>query len=572
MTIEPPHAQIGLTSEIVSFERTLNGGWIYQAPFLQRPFEWGEVQVGDMVGDLIAAYMGNYRYYFLGHIVVVRAGGGRADLVDGQQRLTTFTILLAYLRDQLASTNPKLAAQIQACITRAGENVINPRQSDAGFFASFIQAPGQLSRLSENVAIETGIEPSTDAQVLMLQAVRIVQSMMTRFGHEALAEFAHFVLERAVVDLIVADDRSGAAILFRGMNMRGKPLSTADLIKSEMIESAELSPEATERATAIWEAQEDSLGRELFAHLLEISPVLISGETANRPGDLIEWRAQMAKCVKSEDFLIEHLPLYGGAMREIIDGEVRNRVGGQEAAEGFADVNRLMRGMMFLEERHWLAPAIVALTSRPFQPSFLRRYFRGLDRLQFACFLNAVRHEDRPNRFAKIIRAGVDEGQLFGKDNVFVLKAHEKRDVLQRLQEPFKRDGWRRRAIAFRANAALPGGAAFLQHDDVTVEHVLPQSFNEEWRKAGWSAEAQRRCAHLLGNFIILSKAQNADANGKGFSHKHAVYFGATGAPIHAITTPLRSLEAWTEEVVQERTKALIAALIEDWGLDSDTL
>jgi hypothetical protein len=572
MMIDSPIAQIGLASEIASFEKMLNGDWVYKAPFLQRPFEWGEVQVGDMVGDLIAAFEGNYRYYFLGHIVVVRAGSGRADLVDGQQRLTTFTILLAYLRDQLASTHPALAERIQACVTGAKGNVITPRQSDAAFFSSCVQTPGQLMRLREDASADVGIEPATDAQALMLQAVRIVQSKMTRFANDPLALFAQFILERAVVDFIVAEDRSGAAILFRGMNMRGKPLSSADLIKSEMIESANLNPHETERAAIVWEEQEDCLGREMFAHLLEISPVLISGETAKRPGDLLEWRAQMSKCVKTGDFLIEHLPLFGGAMREIMNGEVRNRVGGQEAEEGFADVNRLLRGMMFLEERHWLAPAIVALTSSPFKPAFLRRYFRGLDRLQFACFLNAVRHEERPDRFAKVIRAGVDESQLFGKGNVFTLKPHEKRDVLQRLKEPFKRDGWRRRAIAFRANAALAGGAAFLPQDDVTLEHVLPQTFNEEWRKAGWTAEAHRRCTHLLGNFIVITKAQNADANGKSFLQKHEIYFGAPGTPIHAITKPLRELQSWSAEVVHARTNALIAALVEDWGLDSETL
>ena len=78
----------------------------YQIPDYQRPYSWKTEQVEQLWDDLYAAFQSNDESYFLGPLVLAKPRGpaattdDRLEVVDGQQRLTTLTILLAVARDR----------------------------------------------------------------------------------------------------------------------------------------------------------------------------------------------------------------------------------------------------------------------------------------------------------------------------------------------------------------------------------------------------------------------------------------------------------------------------------------
>ena len=80
--------------------------YILNIPPYQRPYSWEQEQVEDLIGDLLYAvgdtvtYNNNMSPYFLGSVVLIRSSEDepKYDVVDGQQRLTTLTILLSILR------------------------------------------------------------------------------------------------------------------------------------------------------------------------------------------------------------------------------------------------------------------------------------------------------------------------------------------------------------------------------------------------------------------------------------------------------------------------------------------
>jgi hypothetical protein len=567
MSQRSARGEIGLHSEIRSFGDLLAGVHFFVIPYLQRPYEWGTAEVGDMVGDLLAACEGGYRNYFLGHIVGVRDDAGRIEIVDGQQRFTTTTILLAYIRDRVSSRNPELSRALQACIADGVQPRMTPRPSDAGFFLEWVQTAGRMDALTKSWKDEPApFQTTTDAQALIVQAACGVKDKLDRLGHEAIDKFAWFVLDRAVVDFIIADNRTLASVLYRGMNMRGKQLSPADLIKLEAIETTGLSPQVREEAARTWERVEDSLGRERFSFLLEIMPLLVSREPTKRPGDLVEWRNNtFADDMDPETLLTQLLPVYGDVYEEILQGDIRATPRDRAEQQALDTVNRLVRGMLFLEDQHWVAPAIGAIHAHRERPHFLAWYFRGLDRLAFAAFLDAVRHEDRPARFASVVRAGANETLL---SHAFELKKDEASSMLRRLGEAFKRGGWRRRAIAVRINSAFPGGYAPLPSEDVTLEHMLPSSHCPTWEKAGFSQKATAACANLIGNYVLVTYAQNNAAGQKAWAAKKDIYFDwMGGAPVHPITEDVRRQTEWTERHLRARTERLTAMLAADWDL-----
>lgn len=77
----------------------------YEIPSFQRPYAWTEEEAGDLFDDLYDFYVNEAEdeQYFLGSIVLVKEDDKpHSEVIDGQQRLTTLTILLAAITSRLS--------------------------------------------------------------------------------------------------------------------------------------------------------------------------------------------------------------------------------------------------------------------------------------------------------------------------------------------------------------------------------------------------------------------------------------------------------------------------------------
>ncbi|HIE32030.1 MAG TPA: DUF262 domain-containing protein [Methanosarcinales archaeon] len=95
-------------------------------PDFQRPYSWGRDQVDELLDDLthFAFQEGDVEDlnpYFLGSIVLIKGDDPIAKVVDGQQRLTTLTILFAVLRELL----PGLKESITKIICEPGSDILD---------------------------------------------------------------------------------------------------------------------------------------------------------------------------------------------------------------------------------------------------------------------------------------------------------------------------------------------------------------------------------------------------------------------------------------------------------------
>ena len=96
--------------------RTLLSSGYYKIPRFQRPYSWDRENIQDFWDDVVRDGGGDY---FIGPMVVYKDGQQRYGVVDGQQRLTTITILLACIRDVLREQGfQDQAAGLQGVIER----------------------------------------------------------------------------------------------------------------------------------------------------------------------------------------------------------------------------------------------------------------------------------------------------------------------------------------------------------------------------------------------------------------------------------------------------------------------
>ena len=123
-----------LTTTQKSIEQLLTGDRQYQIPDFQRPYVWEEPQAIALVNDLLGAWRTDDGDYFLGSIVLVEHDEcDNADIIDGQQRLTSLCILVSLLRhlagEDACCVSPSRASRVwtnglaSPCATAIGSSL-----------------------------------------------------------------------------------------------------------------------------------------------------------------------------------------------------------------------------------------------------------------------------------------------------------------------------------------------------------------------------------------------------------------------------------------------------------------
>ncbi|MGQ0532016.1 MAG: DUF262 domain-containing protein [Caulobacteraceae bacterium] len=542
---------LGLTSTILNLAAVLTRKQL-KVPRYQRPYTWSEREVRELIEDLWRAYKRGATFYFIGQIVLVK-NHGKLEVSDGQQRLATLTMLLAYVRDRI----PGRAKPYQTLIMDDDTPRFLLREEDQNFYRGFVQERGHMLELARHAEI------GSDSKDLLCNAARTIESELSKITEDReLDAFMSYVARACTLNVVDADERGCAQTVFNTLNKRGSPLSGADIIKSDLLENSKLSNTDADAAAKKWEQIEDTLERENFARLLYMMPFLLTGEPLLSPGDLASFRTAVDRAGGVRTFLFEQLPRYAHALRAIYAGSI-------DVGPASEDVNRRVALMMQVEQVDWATCAIAFLAEHASEYERARKFFQALDRFTFACELSVVEPRDRAERYANIVKHVGDDKVLYqgeGKHRAFLLTEAEQSRFFNALNRSRRRDR-QRRLLLMRLEAAMPNGHLLKMNDDVTVEHVLPRG-NAAWWNERFPDQALRsELANLLGNLVLVTFDQNSDADTKPYPKKRAIYFDTRGAPIHALTKDIGPIEEWTLQAIEERHERLVRILSEDWGL-----
>ena len=242
-------------------------------PRYQRPYAWGTEQAEALLDDLLG-FLGETNEpinqlnpYFLGSIVLIKPeGDANAEVVDGQQRLTTLTILLAALRESLpADCNPE---QLTQFLYEKGNEFtgtqnryrLTLRERDAEFFQEFVLDEGGFERLAQLDA-----SPLSDSQLnIRNNALQFIERLQA-ISDERRFRLAQFIVTGCLLVVVSTPDFDAAYRIFSVLNDRGLELSPTDILKSEII--GQIPAHHQNDYNNKWEDQEENLGREAFREL-----------------------------------------------------------------------------------------------------------------------------------------------------------------------------------------------------------------------------------------------------------------------------------------------------------------
>jgi uncharacterized protein with ParB-like and HNH nuclease domain len=210
-------------------------------PRFQRPYSWEKDQVYEFWQDTVIESDADY---FIGSIVVYKRDGETFGIVDGQQRLTTVTIILCALRDYYKEEGfDKLANGIHVLVEKKDLNnddqFILQTESSYPYFHEHIQKFGEpdleVSLGSEEVNLKNSflqIRTFIKNEIQKIKSDKqIKKTDLSVEIQNKLSEIRDKILRLKVI-YIELDSEDDAYIIFETLNTRGKDLSVGDLVKN----------------------------------------------------------------------------------------------------------------------------------------------------------------------------------------------------------------------------------------------------------------------------------------------------------------------------------------------------
>ena len=230
--------ELGLKIKSMKFdsvEKFLNYG-IFTIPEYQRGYSWGKEQLDDLLYDLYDVEF--IKEHYAGTITLIKAGQEKIgitdltkyDIVDGQQRLTTFHLLLITIYHRISEINALEADDviIKSVINKGKSLLRLNNKNNQDFFFDL------LNELDINNIKK--FQPTTKTQKNLLYARIHFHTYLQRYTSiNKLIKIYNNLLSKFKVNVFELEEESEVGLIFETMNDRGLPLSDMDKVKNYLI-------------------------------------------------------------------------------------------------------------------------------------------------------------------------------------------------------------------------------------------------------------------------------------------------------------------------------------------------
>lgn len=545
----------------------------YHIPAYQRPYAWTTEETNTLFDDLYSFFTSESEdeNYFLGSIVLIKENTNRkADVIDGQQRLTTLTILFSVLADNL--TDPKKKASCMKRLQEEGDELagiaslprVFLREWDQDFFNKYIQ----------NVRLEDlfKIDPAT----LDTEAKRHIQenckALSDKFeetfqGDETeLLKFSSFLLNRCYLVVVSTPSQASAFRVFSVMNSRGLNLLPTDIIKSETI--GKLPTTLQQAYTDKWEELENQVGRDGFNEVFTHTRTIFTMEKAKK-NLLDEFRAFVVPETTPKSMIDDYLEPYTLAYMKLKNCAYTSTRNAEE-------INGLLYWLNKCNNYDWMPPAILFMTMHPDDSDYLLWFIRKLERLSSYLQVTAQDVNHRMARY-KFVLAELKERPSSSLNDPILnieLTEWEKEEFLRILDgEIYTMPAARRNYIIQRLDSFVSDGGATYNTKLFTIEHVLPQnpSSGSEWFDLWPDAKDRQYWLNRIANLVPLTRQRNSAAQNYDFKTKKEKYFTTkSGTSSYQLTTQVLNIDTWTPDVVKTRQKDMLDIFAKNWDLEKN--
>jgi hypothetical protein len=559
-------------------QKIFSDDFFFTIPRYQRPYSWTTEQSEELYQDLTRAVhdfngpVEGLAPYFLGSILLIKGNNSHSEIIDGQQRLTTLTMLLSAIRSLMKSD---FAEGLTGFLCEKGNIItgtpkryrLRLRDLDEEFFRTKIQDENGIEKL-KSLSEESLSESQKNIRDNTLGFLRELEKL----SQSQLETFTQFIVTRChlIIVTVSAPDLDSVYRIFSVLNSRGLNLSYSDILKSEIITAIPLSEQG--KYATKWEELQELLGTDEFETLFSDLRTIKSKKRLNR-GMIEEFHTYVYPAqnpdISAQEFIDDTLFRHAHALDNILKANYQHG-----PASGAKAINTMFKWLDLLDYNRWIPPALCYFVKHHHQhQSQVVRFLKDLERLVVSFMLCRVPPYKRIDRYCDLLIAIDQEKDLFAPDSPLQLTLNERKEMFRVLDGNIYRLHYICRYVLLRLDSYRTESGASYDYQTASVEHVLPQrpAPDSRWSQLFPTKEIQNRYVNRLGNLVLLSRGKNISAENYDFELKKEKYFfaGKLSTPF-VLTNELRDTKEyseWTPYVIEQRQKSLMSSLQQLWRL-----
>ncbi|MGL2855587.1 GmrSD restriction endonuclease domain-containing protein [Helicobacter pylori] len=542
------------------FEENQNNQFVI--PIYQRLYSWEKEQCEQLWDDIIKIG-GNDKMngHFIGSILYVLDGNTHSSpllIIDGQQRLTTITLLLIALRNHLSDEVKR--KEIESYL-------INNNKDGDKKFRLILSESDKDTLLS---LIDKNKRKPSEPSVKIMENFKLFEKWISE--NTGKLETIFKGLEKLMIVYIALDKgKDDPQLIFESMNSKGIELTQTDLIRNYIIMETETEEKQKDFYNGYWRAMEENFkqNEKLFDRFVRHYLTIKTGKIPNIKKVYESLKDyQQKEGIEIED-LLKDLQKYCGYFCQIAFKK-----------EADKDLNKALSFLVDLE-RDVVYPLLLELYSDysdgvlskqdfisiiALTESYLCRRAvcgipsSGLNKF-FASFTKKIQKDEYLESIEKHF-GSLTENRRFPDDDEFkeefMRKDFYKFELIEYLLY---------RMENFNRKEREPT-------DKYTTEHIMPQKLTEEWeRDLGQDHERiHTQYLHTIGNLTLTG--YNSEYSNKSFQEKQGMEGGFKDSPLR-LNQGLRNLESFGEKEIEKRANDLADWALKIWTypkLDAETL
>lgn len=557
-------------NEIISQARTQ-----FVVPIWQRMYSWESKEWIDLKEDLLNLYeklqKGESAEHFMGSIVVktIEEKVGeitRRVLIDGQQRLTTLLLVCALIRNRARDAgNSSLASEIEDSLlfnkyAKAVEDRPKLRPTEADM---------KLFELIMNGEPLEGLDEYSQLYPAYLFFDKLLEDIKDKINTEELLN----CVRKLKIVTIRLDEGDNPNRIFETLNYRGKELAQSDLIRNYFMMAIKDDAKTKQIYQDVWFPMQQNLGSStleiiknlevFFRHYI----VMNKKEVIKEDQVFAEVRAQLKYL--GEDNVISELKKirkYSQYYERLLYPE---REENPKISDGIKRLNILKIGVHYpfllklyhdLDEGRITTDEFFAVL-KVIESYVVRRFFyrlptNSLNRLFASCcelsddnIVDSLQNE--------LLEKKSWSAQYWPNDEEF----KEKFCTL-----PIYDKSYSKCRLVLETLEKSLGHPEEVKLENLTVEHVMPETLNEEWKEylgEDW-ARVFNTYLHTMGNLTLIAGPPNSTIQNKLFSEKKKEWYVHSNV---GLTQELaRNWDEWTENEINERARMLAEKAVKIWS------
>lgn len=548
----------------------------YFIPAYQRPYSWDAENARQLVDDLYQNYLSDGKEYFIGSMICTnrKEEGKGFEVVDGQQRLTTISIIISELKGVVKKQTVKDDLQkrilpIDAYSDKTEQPRLLVRAKERDLYNYYI-LQGQKEYLPQKL---------TDTESLFVDNAKTIRDYFNEISNcdkekeDLLRGFAKYLLQNVFVVFVQTNDFASSFRLFNVLNNRGLSLSNSDLLKSALFESASAAGTASDVAQieSLWAKLEDTVvgiknidavgvkSIDNFMTLHQMSEKNSLNRVFKRGFDY--FFDVLGKEEYSNDAVKMLKKLVGSAnnYEKIIENDVFD----------VASQKRI-NSLKCLVADEWIPPVLAFLNKSNtecavinedqfsiFLSVFEKVYMHGWFKKEMknkrlaVCYsaISAINNNKKLSEIIEIISGCTSNDKFFDSldDCLYESRPNQISFI---------------KAVLLRIDSEQQDESVKKTYKgSITIEHILPQKMEDEYWINRFTAQDHGLWGHRFGNLTLISRSKNSEAKNSNFEKKKQIYVGSS----FDITKNLCQLSDWGVKELSNRHEAFKNKIKELW-------